>query len=222
MNHTTRNDLRNNFGAFLLIGLGVLFLLGQIFNFNLFGWLDMGDLWPLFVMLPGLALVAVAFFGGRQAAPLVFPGAAVTTTGGILFLQNAGILPWEGWAYLWALYPAAVGLAMIFFGRRTGQNHLATQGGRILMIGAVLLAVFAVFFELIIFGGNAGILGSSLWRYGLPVLLIAIGALMLLRRRERYAPLPKVKRTYSGPSAQIDPSLKRKIDQALEEDDRVA
>lgn len=217
-NHTSYQRRGSNLGAFLLIGLGVLFLLGQAFDFSVFDLFDMSSFWPFFVILPGAAFLAVAFLGGAATAPLIFPGAIVTATGGILYLQNAGILPWEGWAYLWAIYPAAVGLGLIFVGRRTQQAQVVANGGRVLLIGAVLLAVFAVFFEVIIFGGNAGILGSTLWRVGIPALLILIGALLLFRRNGQPAPLPKVKRTYSGHSADVDPSLKRKIDAALHED----
>ena len=105
-------------GAAALIGLGVLFLLGQMFSMDIFG---LG--WPLFVMLPGLAFLFFAIRGDANAAPLAVPGAIVTGTGAILFYQNfTG--HWESWAYAWALYPVFLGLALTFMGERTRNQKI--------------------------------------------------------------------------------------------------
>jgi hypothetical protein len=78
-------------------------------------------------------------------------------------------------------------------------------------------------FEFLIFGGIGGIFGS-LW----PLLIIGAGAYLLTRncegrlgnrklllddkpKRASKVPPPK----YAGPSAEIDPELRRKIDAAL-------
>lgn len=113
------NDNHNasrNAGAFILIGLGVLFLLAQIFNFSF-----LGTLWPLIVMLPGLVFLYIALTGGKQSAGFVFPGAIITGTGTILFYQNL-TNHWESWAYAWTLYPVFVGMGLVFMGRRTGNE----------------------------------------------------------------------------------------------------
>ena len=67
-----------------LIALGVLLLLGQLTGFG--GML--GSLWPLFVMVPGLAFLYFAYTGDKKAAGLAVPGMVITGTGLILFYQN--------------------------------------------------------------------------------------------------------------------------------------
>src|SRR5687767_10207750 len=85
-----------------LIGLGILFLLGQVFGFSLFS-----VLWPFFVILPGAAFLYGAFTGGKNAAGLAVPGSVITGTGLILLYQSL-TNHWESWAYAWTLYPVFV------------------------------------------------------------------------------------------------------------------
>ena len=216
-----------NLGATVLIGLGVLFLMAQVFNFNVWGIFgvvaDFG--WPFFIILPGVAVLAVGVFGPKSAAPAVIPGAVVTGTGLILLFQD-----WTGrfetWSYLWGLYPVFVGAAIMFLGARTGNHQQVDSGRKVMTIGAVLTVVFGVFMELIF---NDGF--DLMFRFGLPAILIGGGALLLLRRNATsegekaknepvYAPMPMyADKPKNNGKYGISPSLERQIDDALAEDD---
>lgn len=166
-----RRDIGRNTGAYVLIGLGVLFLAAQIFNFSFFG-----ALWPLIVLIPGLAFLYFAFNGDKNTAGLVFPGSIITGTGAILFYQNL-TNHWESWAYVWTLYPVFVGLALTFMGRRTGSDDQYKVGQNMMRWGAIAFAGLWVLFELFIFNGG-GFFGNLL----VPLVLIGVGVMMLFRR----------------------------------------
>jgi hypothetical protein len=164
-------------GGIVLVGLGVLFLVQQVFG------LDVGKYgWPLFIILPGLAILAGFVLGGRGSAGLAVPGCVVTTVGLMLAVQNT-LAVWQTWSYAWALIPAAVGLGLRLQGERLEQTKLIQRGTRLLEGGLLAFVVFAVFFELILdishLGANAArsILG--------PAVLILAGLYLLLRREAR-------------------------------------
>lgn len=214
-------DRGRSIAAVTLIGAGIFFLLAQIFNFSIFG-----ALWPLFIILPGLAFLYSAHNGGKASAGLAVPGTVITGTGLILAYQNfTG--HWESWAYIWTLYPVFVGLALGFISNRVGDDNLRKVSRGLVRWGGIAFVVAAAIFELLIFG-NSGIFGSI----GLPVVLIGIGALMLLTGFGRGAKAKNKndddfafvgvngKSKNNGYSAAaINPDLQRKIDAALAEDD---
>ena len=197
-------------GAAVLIGLGLIFLLDEFLDFSF-----LGQLWPFLIILPGLAFLAAAWAGSEKSVQLAYPGAIVTGTGAILLVQNI-TGRFESWAYAWALYPVFVGLASMFVGRRTHNDRTYSEGRRTVNTGLILLGIFAVFFEGFIFGG----LGTSVGRFLLPAILIGIGLLLLFRGRvpflqDSFPEKPK----FGGPSSDVDPELRRKIDDALTEDE---
>lgn len=213
---TTNTQPRDNgrlIGGGILIALGFLFLAGQIF--------DIGDImetfWPFFVIVPGLAFLAGAVMGDKRSAGLAVPGAMVTGTGLILLYQNLTD-HWESWAYIWTLYPVFLGLAFNFMARRTDNTKLAQTGRGFVIWGLVGLIVLGAVFELFIFGGM-GWLGNLL----IPGAMIAAGVYLLMRNHSRSPVLvtngSKTKRM-TGPSAEVEPNLKRKIDEALAEEDQ--
>jgi len=156
----------------VLIALGAIFLLGRF--------VDLGAaLWPLFVMAPGIALLAWAFLGGREASGLAVPGSIVTMVGLILFVQNV-TGRFDTWAYAWGLIVASVGVGTWLYGSLALRDKEMEDGARILMIGLALFAGFGVFFEFVIgLGGRPGPLGS----WVVPLLLIAAGVALLYRRK---------------------------------------
>jgi hypothetical protein len=164
-------------GGIVLVGLGVVFLAQQAIGFDLghFGW-------PVFVLLPGIALLAAFALGPRGAAGLAVPGCVVTTIGMILAVQNTFGL-WQTWAYAWGLIVAAVGVGLRLQGERLDQPRAVTTGTRLLEGGLLAFLVFGVFFEFILdlshFGG--GVFRTSVG----PALLILAGLYLLLRRRAR-------------------------------------
>ena len=155
--------------TFIVVGLALLL-------FRLFSWaFD----WPLFILLPGAALLAAAALGGRSASALFIPGSIVTAVGLILLVQNATDR-FESWAYAWALIPAAVGVGLMLHGGRTDNPELVRQGRRQARGFAAVFGVAAMFFEAFIFGD---LFGSWFFRTALPLLLMAAGAFLLLRER---------------------------------------
>jgi hypothetical protein len=156
----------------VLIVLGLLFLLERAFDvqFGRFGW-------PLFVIVPGVLLLAASLaVGGREASGLAVAGAITTVTGLVLAFQNATGL-WATWAYAWALVgPAATGLGLVFYGALRGFPDLVSAGIKALGTGLALFAGFGLFFEGIIgLSGEPFLAGSEL----LPYLLIGLGVVLV-------------------------------------------
>jgi hypothetical protein len=159
------------FGGILIV-LGVLFLAERAFGvqFGRFGW-------PLFVIVPGVLLMAASLAaGGREGSGLAVAGAITTVVGLVLAVQNATGL-WATWAYAWALVgPGATGLGLIFYGVLKRQPDLVSNGIRSLGSGLALFAAFGLFFEGVIgLSGEPFLLGSDL----LPIALIGLGVVLL-------------------------------------------
>lgn len=163
------------FLAFLLIFLGIFFSVVTYFP----GFVRADQWWPAFILVPGIAMVAVAVVGGlsrnRAMAAMAIPGCIITTVGLILLYCNV-TNRWESWAYAWTLIPASVGLGLLFsaqFG--VGDEGAAKAGRWLLILGGAGFLVFGAFFEGLIFGGFV----SQWW----PVALIILGAFVLLNER---------------------------------------
>jgi hypothetical protein len=167
----TKLDNRNQrLGTALVLG-GLLLLLFRFFSWTF--------AWPLFILGPGIALLLAAALGGRAASALFVPGSIVTTIGTILLVQNATD-HFESWAYVWALIPASVGVGLMLHGEHTENPELVAQGRQQAGIFALVFVIAAVFFEAFIFGD---LFGTWVFRTALPLLLIAAGVFLLLRRR---------------------------------------
>jgi hypothetical protein len=156
----------------ILILIGVLFLMGQVFGINLGRFV-----WPFFVIVPGVLLFIFALAArGSAGEGLAVLGSIVTMLGTLLLYQNT-TGHWESWAYAWALVaPTSIGLGQIVYGSLRSQQHVVATGKRLATVGIAIFLVGAVFFELII-----GISGFGFGRFLLPVLLIGLGGLFLVR-----------------------------------------
>jgi hypothetical protein len=215
---------RNSIGAIFLIGLGVLFLIGQIFGINF--WSIVGFSWPAFFVIPGVVFLALALTGDRKMSGFVFPGAIITGTGAILWYQNA-TNHWESWAYMWTLYAVFLGLALMFNGRRTGNENEYRTGRGFLNFGVIGFVIGAAFFELVIFGTNSALTG---WL--IPLALIGVGGYLLLTGRVgQFAEKRKIddpvftgarnigSRTNGNGHRSHGDDLQRRIDEAIAEDE---
>jgi len=172
-------DQAATIGGVVLVGLGVLFLVQQALG------IDIGHLaWPIFVLLPGFALLIAFAVGPRSAAGLVIPGCVITTVGLILAIQNTFDL-WQTWAYAWALIPASVGLGLRLQSERLGQPKAERVGTRLFEAFLLVFVVGFVFFELVL--NLSGFTNGMLRTMVGPAVLILAGIYLLLRRRPREA-----------------------------------
>jgi len=91
-----------------LVAIGALSLLG-----NTFLAMQAWRLWPLAIVIAGLALTAPGFFGlkKRGLGSLFIPGIPLLTTGGILLFSSL-FSRWDVWALAWPL--EVLGLAVGF------------------------------------------------------------------------------------------------------------
>ena len=135
--------------------------------------------WPLFVVLPGLALLAMAVIPAPpRGVGFAIAGSIVTSIGLVLWWQDQ-TGRYETWAYAWALIgPGAAGLGMFVYGALTRTSDLVRLGIRLLAIAGVLFLGGAWFFETLFDTGQVPFdLDADLWW---PVGLIAIGGLVVV------------------------------------------
>lgn len=161
----------------MLVGLGVLFLIGQVFNVNLWQFL-----WPFFIIVPGLLFFVGMLLGGKAAGPLAIPGSIVTMVG-LLLLYQAVTNHWESWAYAWALiFPTSVGIGLAINGAWSDVERLTHTGMRWITAGLIVFLAGGVFFEVLLNISN-NVVSSVIW----PGLLIVLGIYLLVRRGSRTA-----------------------------------
>jgi len=154
-------------GGLLFILLGAFFLVVQLVP-GLEIWLDPAYWWPLVVVAPGALLFLLALV--IQVPALAVPGSIVAGIGVLLFWQNA-TGNWDSWAYAWTLIPGFIGIGLIITGLLSGK----LRGS--LGAGIWMMAISGVSFA--VFGSLLG--GLALPRVILPLLVIALGGLMLVR-----------------------------------------
>lgn len=144
----------------IFILLGIVGILGYFFDFHLF---SMAKLWPLFLLIPGLAF-EVAYFSTKSNAGLLVPGGILITLGSV-FLFNT-YTNWHFAGCTWPFYvlAPAVGLFQLYLfgGRNSG-----------LLIPVLILTLVAGFGFLNSIG--FWISSSLIW----PIILIGLGLVLL-------------------------------------------
>jgi len=159
----------------LFIVVGAIFLVAREVGWDLFTSVE-GWGWPLFIIVPGLVLLAVALVPARPAGVgFGIAGAVVTTVGSILLYQSR-TGEWESWAYAWALIPLAAGAALVLYGLYAHSPSMIRGGTWMSGIGAVLFVVGAWFFQGVFTGETRPQFAES-W----PMLVVAFGGLLVLR-----------------------------------------
>ena len=135
--------------------------------------------WPLFVILPGLTLLATAVLPAPpHGVGFAIAGSIVTSIGLLLWWQAQNDR-YETWAYAWALIgPGAAGLGMAVYGALTRATELVRQGLRLMAIAGALFVVGAWFFEIVFETGRVPFdLDTELWW---PLGLMAFGGLVVI------------------------------------------
>lgn len=161
-----------------LVVAGVVLLAGQALD------IDLGRIgWPLFVITPGVVLLAVGLSWPADARVSIV-GSVVTVVGLILLYQEAAD-HYESWSYAWALAgPFAVGAGRILHGLLHRRPDVVRAGLAFAVSGLVVFVVGFFFFE-----GLIGIGGEPLaippWVAPVALIVIGLGAIAwsLARRR---------------------------------------
>ena len=157
---------KNYFGGIILIFIGVGAILNNIFNIRFF---TVSQLWPLFVIIPGLSFEA-SYFSRERDPGLLVPGGVLTTIG-ILFLFET-VTNWHFAGYTWPVYPLAVAIGLyqlyLFGGRKHG----------LLVPVFILTTVSVVAFAIMFFGNIFYWVNTSLI---IPIILISIGVYILIK-----------------------------------------
>jgi hypothetical protein len=162
--------------GFILLALGAMFLVGQVFHISLWRYA-----WPFFIIVPGLLFFVLMVVGGPGAGPLAIPGSIVTMVGLLLLYQNT-FNHWTSWAYAWALIaPTSVGVGLAIHGIWSDREGAIEAGKRIITVGLVMLIIGVVFFELIL--DISHFRRGPVGKFVLPVVLIGFGLLLLGRDR---------------------------------------
>ena len=196
----------------VLIILGGLFLLGQLFD------IEVGRfVWPFFIIVPGVLLFVFSLVtGGSTGEGLAVVGSMVTTTGALLLYQNT-FNHFESWAYAWALVvPASIGLGQMVYGLQKGRQHLVQTGQRLAMIGGVIFLAGVIFFELIIGISGFGLDSLGLGGYAWAILLVGLGIFFILRSwRPGASARPTPTPAESADSTQQLAHLRERLDDGL-------
>jgi cell wall-active antibiotic response 4TMS protein YvqF len=156
-------------GGIILIVLGLIFFAVTQGAFSL----DWGNIWPAFVMLGGLGILATAFATGNpaQRSGSMIGGTLVTLLGALFFATTFGVISWG----LWPVYPLIVAAALL-----AGYFASARENSRLLVPAAVLGLIGIVFLGLDITGTGYRAIGQ-LW----PIFVIIAGVLMLAQGARR-------------------------------------
>jgi hypothetical protein len=150
----------------VLILIGVLIFAAQLVP-EWTAWFQ----WPLYIVGIGAVLLIIGLL--TRVPALAIPACIVAGIGGLLYYQNA-TGNWESWSYAWALIPGFVGVGIVVAGLLGGEFRKSLrEGGQLILVSLVMFLAFGSFFGLI----GLGPLGQY-W----PVLLIALGVLILFNR----------------------------------------
>jgi quinol-cytochrome oxidoreductase complex cytochrome b subunit len=164
---TNRNNVGPLIGGAILIGIGLLSLIARLVP-----GLDMGNLWPLFIITLGALFFLAMFAMGKSGAGLAVPGTIISGIG-LILLYQAITDKWQSMSYFWALIVFFVGLGIYIMGQY-GEDAIQKKSGmRVMKIGIILFIVFGVFFESLF---------SSLNSMIFPILLILLGGYLVLSR----------------------------------------
>jgi hypothetical protein len=157
----------------ILVVAGAIILVGRLTDITLGA-----SSWPLWLIVPGVAMVIGSFaIPPRGGLGLAIPGAILTMVGVVLWFQAQTGL-YATWAYAWALVaPTGVGLGMLLYGLVRRDGELVRDGLRTTLVGLGLFIGFGLFFE-----GVLGLSGDPFAnaREVLPIAAIVLGVVLVI------------------------------------------
>ena len=148
-----------------------------------------GASWPWAVIVPGLVLLVIATVLSYPTGLVSAIAGSIITTVGVLLLYQQSTDHWESWAYVWALIPAAAGLAILAYGLLFRRRRLVGLGARIAAVAGLLFVALMWIVETVFRTGSAPI---AIETWG-PAIVIVLGVLIVansLRRRPSTARPP--------------------------------
>lgn len=154
---------------YVLLGAGAIVL----FIGNIGFW----NFWPLFVLIPGLALI----YSSRQCEGRdgleQFKGGVIVTATGLILMYQAISDNWASWAYIWAIYPLlGAGFLEYYEGKILDKPKKIREGMSHMKIWTAVLVGSALVFEVFIFGNVSAVM--------LGIVLVGGGAYLLNRQRK--------------------------------------
>jgi len=167
MNHHKRKSIAS---GLILILIGVLFISLQVFPGirEQFTW---DFTWPTIIIMVALGLLVLGALTGT--ADLLIPASIVGGIGGILYFQNAGVITWQSWAFLWTLIPGFVGIGVLLVVLIKWKKSEILDGLKTMLTSAIMFLVFGSFL--------GDIFGYVPFKEYLPYLLIALGVFMFIQ-----------------------------------------
>jgi hypothetical protein len=169
--------------ALLLLG-AVILLAGGVLLLGTLGYLPQpGPLWPVPVMLAGLALLYLAYAWSWRERWII-PG-MVLSLGGIVVLLLNTVLREEGLARIWPAFMLVTGLSLIPYGyKKRGSARIA------IVVPAVFISALAVLF--FFFSLRAGGGFAAFVRQWWPMILVILGLALLVSFFSSRRPSSKV------------------------------
>lgn len=154
------------FWGFILIIAGFFLLINNFLDLGLF---RLKHIWPLFILIPGLAF-EFAYFSTRRNPGLLVPGGILVTIGLLFFFES--VTNWSVSAYTWPVYPLAVAIGLFqlywFSDRQSG----------LLVPVFILTAVSCLGFGIMFLNSINQYIDLGIV---FPVLLVLIGVFVLVR-----------------------------------------
>ena len=131
-------------GGLLLILLGLLFIVWQIYPDAITNFIGGAPSWPLIIIGVGVVFLFVSFV--TMTGGFAVPGCVIGGIGLMLYYQNA-TGDWTSWAYGWVLIPGFVGLGLFIASFLDEENrHERKTGLNMFIISTVIVAaLWAVF-----------------------------------------------------------------------------
>lgn len=147
--------------VFILIGI-----IGFLSNFFDFSFFNMAKLWPIFLLIPGLAFELI-YFSNHKSPGLLVPGGILITLGIIFLFQT--YTNWIFAGFMWPFYvlAPAIGLFQLYLFGTHNYNLLIPVG---ILTTVAVVGVLSNMYSFI----NA----SYIW----PIALIVVGFIILLGR----------------------------------------